>query len=403
MGVHALIDLKRAFSRSDVVSAVDATVRDFPVLGCRYEPGFFRDRWVPAKEPVEQMVVREEDASIEAAITRWAKVPFDPTKDRPLRVVLLPKEQGSRLLVSLSHIAVDGAGMAAVGHVLGSHLYGRAPLWPVEKRRDIARAMDGLAWYHLPGLVSGTVYNMSQVAKVLVSARRERPYPTEADGSPRTRTLVFSADEVRAILARSGGGLSINDVLVAAVARIVARRSDSGPVPVLYTMDLRRFSRSPHLSATNASTILSACLPREATRDLASCARATARVTARHKKSLIGPAFVLFPVALFGRSPHAFLRRMLPGMHTVAVDPSLERSIIFTNVGKLDRGLGPLAEDIESLRIVGPNIQGVKTPAIVAFGLHGRLHLQLFAPPGLAEDALGELEQDIRFALELPV
>ena len=32
----------------------------------------------------------------------------------------------------------------------------------------------------------------------------------------------------------------------------------------------------------------------------------------------------------------------------------------------------------------------------------GRLHLELFAAPGLAQEALDELEQELREALELP-
>ncbi len=210
------------------------------------------------------------------------------------------------------------------------------------------------------------------------------------------------AAEVEALKARCGPGTSVNDLLLAAVARAGAKRSTKGPVSVHYTMDLRRFTRSPHLSATNVSAILSAVVPREATRDLATAARAVREITAGHRSSLVGPAFLLFPMVLARRLPHALLRRILPLIHLVMVDVPLGRGLIFTNVGKLDHGLGPFADDIESLRVVGPNIRGVPAPAIVAFGLGGRLHLELFAAPGLAEEALDELEQELREALELP-
>ena len=133
----------------------------------------------------------------------------------------------------------------------------------------------------------------------------------------------------------------------------------------------------------------------------ATAAGAVGKITERHRKSLSGPAFLLLPVALSARTPHFLLRAILPGMHAVVVDLPLARGLIFTNVGRLDHGLGPFGEDIESLRAVGPNIRGVSAPAIVAFGLRGRLYLELFAPPGLAAEALEILEREIYEALEM--
>lgn len=401
LGVHAVLDLRRSFSREELVRAVEATVADFPVLGCIYEAGLLRDRWVRSSAPVADMVHVGEAGAPDATDT-WTRRHLDPIRDRPLRVVLLPRDKGSRLIVSLAHLAVDGGGMAAVGHVLGAHLYGQTPMLPVEVRRDLGRAIDGLSWYHAPVLARDMLSNAVQILRVLASAPRDRPYPADASREPRTRDLVLEASEVAAIQARCGARTSVNDILLAAVARVGARRSKSGPVPVLYTMDLRRFTRSPHLSATNVSAILSALVPRAATRDLAAAAGAVREITARHRGSLMGPAFLLFPIALAGRAPHAILRRFLPIIHAVGVDAPLERGLIFTNVGKLDHGLGPFAGDIESIRIVGPNIVGVPVPAIVAFGLRGRIHLELFAAPGLAEAALIELEQELCEALELP-
>ena len=59
--------------------------------------------------------------------------------------------------------------------------------------------------------------------------------------------------------------------------------------------------------------------------------------------------------------------------------------------------------DIETIRVIGPSIQGVDVPAVVAFGFRGELHLELFGPPGLAIEALDELESELREALELPL
>ena len=93
--------------------------------------------------------------------------------------------------------------------------------------------------------------------------------------------VILEADEVRALQARCAPGLSVNDLLVSAVARVSAGRTSKGPVVVLYTMDLRRFSGRAHLSATNASSILTAVVPRDATGELGSTAVAVRAITAR--------------------------------------------------------------------------------------------------------------------------
>lgn len=399
LGVHAVIDLRRRFTRAEVEAAARAAMDAFPVLGCTYQARFFRDVWLPAQDPIADAVFAPE-GDLDEQTHHFTHHPIDPTRVPPLRLVLLQKADGCRLIVSLSHIAVDGSGMAAVGHILGSSLYGLAPSLPVEPRRDLLRALDGLKFYHLPVLVRDAVRTLALPLRTYAAARRERPYPSEASLQPTTRQLVFEAAEIEAIRARCGGRTSVNDLLVAAVARVGASRSKGGAVAVMYTMDLRRFSRSPHLSAANASTILTTLVPRDATHNLATATRVVGKLTADHRNSLLGPAFVLLPLALAGLTPHALLRRIVPGIHPVAVDLPLRRGLVFTNVGRIDHGLGPMSDDIESLRVVGPNMRGVAVPSIVAFGLGGRLHLELFAPPGLGEAALDELEHELYAALE---
>ena len=401
LGVHGVLDLRRSFSRDELARAVERTAADFPVLDCVYRPGLLRDRWVRAEGPASDAVHVAEGADVDAATLAWTGRPIDPTRERCLRVTLIPRASGCRLIVSLSHLAVDGAGMAAVGHVLGSHLYGERPMLPIETERSLGRALDGLTWVHLPVLARDLAKTLVQPLRVFLSGRRERPYPE--DGSPglKTRELILSAAEIEELRRRCGGRATVNDLLVAAMARVGARRSDRGAVPVLYTIDLRRFSRAPHLSAANVSSFLTAFVPREATRDFATAAAAARAITDRHRKSLLGPAFVLLPVVLSARTPHAVLRSVLPFVHKIAVDLPVSRGLLFTNVGKIDAGLGPFARDIESLRVVGPNVRGVPIPAVVAYGLHGRVHLSLFAPPGLSETAVHEMEKEILEALEL--
>jgi NRPS condensation-like uncharacterized protein len=174
-----------------------------------------------------------------------------------------------------------------------------------------------------------------------------------------------------------------------------------GPLAILYTMDLRRYAGSPRLSAANTSSILSVVLPREAIADLAATAGAVARITQKQHRGLAGPAFVLTPIALSLGAPHAWVRRFVRLMHPVLIDMPLRRGMIFTNVGRIDDGLTAFGDDLEDVRIIGPNIVGVKVPAVVAFGYRGALQLELFGPPGLGAEALLELETELLAALEV--
>lgn len=403
LGVHAILDLKRSFSQQELEQAFRGVIAAFPVFGCVYEPRFLRDHWVPAKSPLADAarVVTTDD--LEGETRRWTTRPLEPTRERPLRLVLLPMEGGgARLIVSISHLAVDGAGMAAVGHVLACSLYGVSPTLPLEARRDLRPTLAGLSWFHLPVLARDALRVLMLPARTFAAARRERPYPADGSPGPTTRHLVFEEAEISALRARCGPGVSVNDLLVAAVARVGATRSRGGATVVLYTMDLRRFSGRPHLSATNASSILTALVPREATTDLPRAAAAVGAITAKHRGSLVGPAFLLLPMALSALTPHGLLRRLVPGIHAVAVDLPLSRGLVVTNVGRIDGGLGPLADDIVALRVVGPNIRGVQAPTLVAFGFRGRLHVELFAAPGLGEGALDAMERELHEALERP-
>jgi len=404
MGIHAIVDLRRRFSRDQLERAVEATIAAFPVLGLRYEPRFWRDRWRTVTSPVSEAVHVIDDAGdLEEATANWARRPIETTRERPLRLVSLRRTGGSRVILSLTHVAVDGGGFAAVAHVLGAHLYGVPPSLPVDMRRNLGSALEGLRWYHLPVLARDMLTAMSLPLRTLATAKRERPFPRDPSRGASWRHMrVASSDVERIKTSCRARGASVNDALIAALARVAAGRSDHGSVPVIYTMDLRRYAGSPRLTAANTSSILAAIVPRHAIGDLASTAGAVARITSRQHRGLAGPAFILGPLVLGAGSPHAVTRRFLRWVHPVVIDLPLSRGMIFTNVGKLDEGLSAFGDDIEQIRVIGPSVEGVRVPLVVAFGFRGELILELFAAPGLAIEALEELEEELREALELP-
>lgn len=401
--IHAVLDLRRSFSRAELERALAATIADFPVLGRRYEPRFWRDRWVPVEGPLSDAVhCIDEPADLEAETERWARRSIEPLRERQLRLVSLRRGAGSRLIVSIMHLAVDGGGAGAVGHVLGSHLYGVAPSVPVDARRGLAHALAGLRWFHWPVVARDIVATLLQPMRTRGAAPRVRAFPMDPSGGASWRHLVISSAELEQLKLRGRAhGASVNDVLLAALARVSAARSAGGSVAVTYTMDLRRYGAEPRLTAANTSSILTAIVPRHALGDLAAAAREVAEITARHRGSLVGPAFVLTPYVLALGAPHAFVRRFVRLMLPTAVDLPLSRGLMVTNVGRIDEGLRAFGDDIEDLRIIGPNLEGLSVPAVVAFGFRGQLHLQLFAAPGLSSGALLDLERELRAALEI--
>lgn len=402
--IHAAIDLRRSFDRAELERAAQALIAAFPVLGRRYEPRFWRDRWAPAGGSLAELVhVIDEPGDLDEATRAWSRRSLDVTRERPFRLVSLRRPRGSRLILTLSHLAVDGAGVAAVGHVLGAALYGVPPSAPVDRRRDVRSALSSLRWIHAPALARDLASTLLQPLRTWGAARRERPYPAEPAAPPSFCHLVIGEAELAPRKAACAAhGATINDLLVAALARASAERSSSGPVPVLYTMDLRRYAGSPRLSAANTSAILTVVVPRDAIGSLAETAGAVAAVTRRHRRGLAGPAFVVLPLALAALQPHALVRRFVGLLHPFVVDLPLRRGLFVTNVGRVDDGLGPFADDVEDVRIIGPNIWGLPIPAVVAYGFRGALHLELFAAPGLAGEALGELTREIRRGLDLP-
>jgi len=403
LGIHAVIDLRRTFSRNELERAVERTIESFPVLGRCYEARFWRDHWREVEGPIGDAVhVVDDPENVEANTESWARRPIESTRERPLRIVSLRRDVGSRLIVSLTHLAVDGGGAAAVGHVLGSHLYGVPPALPTDTRRSVASALAGLRWFHLPVLARDVAAAALLPLRTYVAARRQRHFPEDPTNDASWRHMTLSVDEVERIKARCRPrGASVNDALIAAMARVAAGRSTRGPLAVLYTMDLRRYAGVARLTAANTSSIMTAIVPRDAISDLASTASAVAEITSRQHRGLAGPAFLMGPLALGMATPHAWARKITRWLHPVLIELPLSRGLIFTNVGKIDDGLAAFGADIERIRIIGPNVEGVRVPAVVAFGYRGELHLELFGAPGLAIEALDELEAELREALEL--
>lgn len=399
--IHAVIDASRTFEEQALQDAYEATLRAFPVLAHRYVSGFMRDRWEPVRGGATESVVFEDVDTEEALRERtehWIEREIDSTRERQLRLVVLRRGGETRLLLSIMHLAVDGAGVGAVGHVFGSALYGLETKLPVETRRDVWRTFRALSLRHAPVLAYGLARSTLVPWKQLRAGARSVPYAASPKSKPVHHEMTFDRETVASLRERCKGA-SINDLLVSAFARASAERSDHGPAVVTYTMDLRRYGGVPALIAANTSGILSAIVPREELGSFESTVRAVRRITKAHREELHGPAIVLGLYALGSVMPHRIARSFAHVLAPVLVDLPLSRGLMMTNVGRIDDGLAAFGDDVKALTIVGPTIENIPVPLVVAYGFRGAVQFSFYAPRGIPKSALETLERELRRAI----
>ena len=168
--------------------------------------------------------------------------PLEPSRDAPLRVVLVPTRTGCALLISLLHVAVDGGGTMAVAQSLAAHLTGTPTAAPVEARRSLRLAFERVRWFHAPVLALTWVGEAWRMLRLLAVPPRTRPFATEP-GAPATwcRVHLDPARTARLDAACKAKAASINDGLLLALSRVSARYSAEGGIWTAFTIDLRRY------------------------------------------------------------------------------------------------------------------------------------------------------------------
>jgi len=392
---HALVDLAHDLDDDALLRAVERTLADIPVLGCRYVHGQLRDRWEGVSHPVEEDVHIERVPEVEAATHSWIERRLTPEGGRQLRIVLLRHPDGSRLLISLTHAAVDGAGSMAVAATLGAHLTGR-PQLPVEARRSLMLPISGLplkakAW--LPfAVVKETLHPLRMMKQPAHEAFTGRGPAGWVD-------LVLDVDETTELKARtkrSGG--TVNDALVTALARVAADHVRGDKVWVAYTVNFRRYlGPPPRLLAGNLSGVATVALERSLAHG-PDALPAVVRQTRRHLHRLSALGHLLGLASPVRLLPHPLAHQLVPWMSHLLLRPGLRRGLIVTNVGRIDAGIGAFGDLIKDLRIIGPSADRAPIPTVAAFGLKGRLHLHVHAATG--QEAAGALGRELHAALQ---
>jgi NRPS condensation-like uncharacterized protein len=378
--LHLLVELERTLTRDALVAALRGLVEAFPVLGCRYQPHGWRDRWVPWDGDLAEMCHVAQPADLEAATTAWAARPMRYLEEPTVRLAFFERSDssGGRLVMTLHHMTADGGGTKAAGTVLAALLCGVEPDPPASDDRALRRVIRSLRPRDLPVLLHEMALESVTPISMLRVRELDHGAPT-GTGAPDPLWLPIRLDEARTarfVQACKAHGATINDGLVATVARLAARRADRGPVAVAYTVDLRRYLRWTRAQVTNLAGVTMVVLERAATASAGAAVDSVVRVIGSQKQRLTGLAYALLPAFTVGWLPHCIVRRtgaMIIGW----ILERFHRSIALTNIGSLDAVLAPFGDDVSAACVVGPFVHGNGVPIITITGFRGTLTLQI--------------------------
>lgn len=239
--LHARLEFAGELDAGRLERAARLSVRRIPVLGCRFVPGAVRLRWEPAggaEGPELFSFARVDARDAGAQAQRFLTQRPDERRAPQVRVRLLRAPGGDILCVLMNHMVCDGAGFREYLCLLAELYAGRA-----EARAEGARGLEQLFRRLSPeqkraALRKNPAVPAGSPARFPLAPRRPGAEPCILTYTlPRERFLRLKAYGRRR-------GATINDVVLAACARALARMPglvQSGPPALPCMVDLRRY------------------------------------------------------------------------------------------------------------------------------------------------------------------
>jgi len=403
--LHLVVDLVEPFSIEALTTATTATEKSFPILGCRYRPGWWRDRWVVDPDlPQAFEEVRAGDG-IETATIGLVRRSMDPCEVRPWRVVQIRSGDNCRLVVSIAHMLTDANGALVVVRELARHLAGEVvePAWrdrPMD--RGMGQLLRALRLRDLPTLLRQAASESLLPLRYLRLARPAEPWPTNADRSGREvfRTVSAAVDEGSPMRTRCRRlGCTVNDALVATLALLNRALFGRGNLGNVFTVNLRPLLHDDRPRIANLSGMEMVVLPRDRVTDLEATAAEVSLRIGRMKRRFAGLPPLIANFSTAWAMPHS-LARVFIGLWLRYAMAVLNRGLTVTNIGAMDEYLAPLGQRAVGASMIGPFLTAMGAPLITAAGFRGRLTLQVAGFDGPCQqqidqvaDALAELLQ----------
>ncbi len=328
--IHAYLQFGGAIDEQMLIRAVTASISYVPLLECVFSPAPLRPRWISRGFTGADLVFAEAvgdlelDSRTNAVLTRVLSVETDP----PLRLTLLHAASGDRLCVVMSHLVCDGAGLKQYLALL-SDLYNRLlsglSLPPARQTiRSAQRLFRRMRWPERLSLWSMKYDSLQQSESLRV------PY-TGDPAHPLIRTRPLPPDSLAALKQYAHARhATVNDVLLAAYARALAKATGESHVSLPCPVDLRKYlGEDDSLSICNLTTNYVVTVDVLGEPPFDETLRTVSSQISEQKASNACLKSVLLVEFAFRWIPFGFMKRLFPKLFTIPVTS-------YTNLGMLD-------------------------------------------------------------------
>ncbi len=352
--LHVRIDVPGRLDAPRLLAALGALRHAVPELAARYQPGFWRARWLPDPEPHWDLEEHHQQTSEDAARVEAAlfALPFAPCDDLPLRLRLLHLADHDRLLLRVSHLIADGGGTKNLCYRLAEayRKVGEDPSWrpaPQRVAHPWVRLLGAFRLARLPWMLWDLLYD---IAGNLSGKPMLVPMKPPGPHTCRLADLHVNAERVARLRARwRPRGVTLNDLALSALSRAVITafpqiNASRAKAALVITADMRQYMRSGD-DVRNISGLRPLDLGRLPVPEPEAQLDRVVRQTRRWKAGQTGMLMSLCVASLGSLVPHAwiagFVRLALSGL--VA---RLGGCVALTNIGpidaeRLDFGDGP--------------------------------------------------------------
>ncbi len=421
--LHFLLEFDPAHSREKLVEGLRRTIRQVPMLGCRLERGTWRDRWVhiPDLDPgglIEETEVSEDPPGVDfqdqafRGFARRAHEAFDISKGPPFRLLVFRRGEKGLLVFRFHHALSDGNGCLEVLRLFAKNIAKDAaaetPL-PVPMERSYFQVLRSFGLRDVPGVLHEIAVETLRPWALFFSKPLIQFDYSASPSAQRTaclESLVIRGDDYRSLLkAAREHGLTINDMLTAALLAVAAEYNSKTPEPsrflnVIFTVNLRRFLPESGVRVANISGDCFLVSRPERVQSFAAAAAEVSRKTGEMKRKYMGVGFVLAPQLMsffmpssllhfFARNYVGFLFRQA-GLHSMAM----------TNIGAMDDFLAPFGESLRHASFIGP-IWEIPFPFVSVTGFRDSItiYFPVLRPSGHDSDTCRRFADRMRYYL----
>jgi len=377
--LNVVIDLNRKFSLAQLQNAAAALCETFPILKCRYVPGFLFDHWLPVEKfSASAIISLAETVSIEDATAEFIHEPMDAESGPPWRARLLTSGESSRLILKMLHLAADGAGALTVTRELGNFLFGlKQASGPLPNNRGMWQVLRAVRLKDVPALLLESLGEFLRPAIIPLIPPEELPAVTPGMELREQYhpVVIAGADYLRLKDRCRRLNCTVNDAVLAAMAELSKNTTGRRIICLLFTADLRKYlpSKDPVVGNLSGGNILT--LRRTSLGGFEKTARLVAGKTGEIKSRIPGLQLILFQLFTYGLLPHGIVRR---GATFLAryFNQVMRRATLMTNIGPMDEYLEPYGEAVRSACVIGPCIKRLVTPVFVVTGFRDSITIQ---------------------------